>query len=45
VQPRGFVAAALQLPLEELYAVLLAFDEALQHLYLRLIFRLVYRIV
>jgi len=45
VQPRSLVAAALQLALEERYAVLLAFYEALQHLYLRIIFRFVYRLV
>jgi hypothetical protein len=45
VQPRCLVAAALQLALEELYALLLALYEPLQDLYLRLIFRLVYGLV
>ena len=45
MQPRGLVAATLQLLLEKRYAVLLVFDEALQHLYLRLVFRLVCWIV
>jgi hypothetical protein len=45
MQPRGLVAAALQLLLKKRYAILLAFNEALQYLCLRLIFGLVYRFI
>jgi hypothetical protein len=37
MQPRGLIAATLQLSLKKHYAVLLAFNETLQYLYLRLI--------